>query len=223
MDFTVSITGFHQVVAKKAEQDMAALDTNYVEVTWHHGARPTHQVWQGKVYFWDRGFEDSLAELPETLDNSGESGIIDEKITYRMMNIYDEDALNPYTSEEIEKELQSSSIGRYVSHHIEYDGYSITMNYDENAPYNLCGRIHNKDIIIFPINNNDALEISETIIHEFAHEHFGWKYTQEHEVNCRIYEYLHSHNTISENQISQIVEFVKKEYSDFPEGDLYGY
>ena len=71
------MTGFHQVVAKKAEQDMAALDTNYVEVTWHHGARPTHQVWQGKVYFWDRGFEDSLAEPPETLDNSGKSGIID--------------------------------------------------------------------------------------------------------------------------------------------------
>lgn len=70
------MTGFHQVVAKKAEQDMAALDTNYVEVTWHHGARPTHQVWQGKVYFWDRGFEDSLAEPLETLDNSAESGII---------------------------------------------------------------------------------------------------------------------------------------------------
>ncbi len=77
MDFTVSITGFHQVVAKKAEQDMAALDTNYVEVTWHHGARPTHQVWQGKVYFWDRGFEDSLAEPPETLDNSAKSGILE--------------------------------------------------------------------------------------------------------------------------------------------------
>lgn len=73
------MTGFHQVVAKKAEQDMAALDTNYVEVTWHHGARPTHQVWQGKVYFWDRGFEDSLAEPPETLDNSAKSGIMFSK------------------------------------------------------------------------------------------------------------------------------------------------
>ena len=71
------MTGFHQVVAKKAEQDMAALDTNYVEVTWHHGARPTHQVWQGKVYFWDRGFEDSLAEPPETLDNSEKGGIME--------------------------------------------------------------------------------------------------------------------------------------------------
>ena len=73
------MTGFHQVVAKKAEQDMAALDTNYVEVTWHHGARPTHQVWQGKVYFWDRGFEDSLAEPPETLDNSAKSGIMESR------------------------------------------------------------------------------------------------------------------------------------------------
>ena len=71
------MTGFHQVVAKKAEQDMAALDTNYVEVTWHHGARPAHQVWQGKVYFWDRGFEDSLAEPPETLDFSEKSGILE--------------------------------------------------------------------------------------------------------------------------------------------------
>lgn len=73
------MTGFHQVVAKKAEQDMAALGTNYVEVTWHRGARPSHQVWQGKVYFWDRGFDDSLAEPPETLDNSAESGIMETR------------------------------------------------------------------------------------------------------------------------------------------------
>ncbi len=92
------MTGFHQVVAKKAEQDMAALDTNYVEVTWHRGARPTHQVWQGKVYFWDRGFEDSLAEPPETLDNSAESGIIDEKKP-RLLFMNDIDDFNAWQEE----------------------------------------------------------------------------------------------------------------------------
>ncbi len=34
---------------------MEALGTEYVEVTWHSGARPSHQEWQGKVYRWNRG------------------------------------------------------------------------------------------------------------------------------------------------------------------------
>ena len=152
-----------------------------------------------------------------------ESGRINAKIKHRMMNFYDEDFYNPYTSDEIEEELQFSPIGRYVSHWIEYDGYSIEMNYDKNASKNLCGEIRDKRITVYPRNHDNAQEISETIIHEFAHEKFEWVDTQENEVNCRIYEYLHSHDTISKDQISEIVKFVKEEYSELPEGDLYGY
>lgn len=44
------MTGFNQVVAKVNEDNAEQLDTEYFEVSYHRGARPTHQVWQGRVY-----------------------------------------------------------------------------------------------------------------------------------------------------------------------------
>lgn len=32
------------------EDNAKELGTDYFEVTWHSGARPSHQEWQGKVY-----------------------------------------------------------------------------------------------------------------------------------------------------------------------------
>lgn len=43
-------TGFNQVVGKINEENAEKLGTNYFEVSWHGGARPSHQVWQGRVY-----------------------------------------------------------------------------------------------------------------------------------------------------------------------------
>lgn len=43
-------TGLNQVVSKINEENAQKLGTNYFEVSWHSGARPTHQVWQGRVY-----------------------------------------------------------------------------------------------------------------------------------------------------------------------------
>ena len=44
------VTGFNQVVAKVNEDNAEQLGTEYFEVSYHRGARPTHQVWQGRVY-----------------------------------------------------------------------------------------------------------------------------------------------------------------------------
>lgn len=44
------MTGFNQVVAKVNEDNAEQLGTEYFEVSYHGGARPTHQVWQGRVY-----------------------------------------------------------------------------------------------------------------------------------------------------------------------------
>ena len=44
------VTGLSQLTAKVNEQNAKELGTEYFEVTWHSGARPSHQVWQGKVY-----------------------------------------------------------------------------------------------------------------------------------------------------------------------------
>lgn len=44
------VTGVNQIQGKMNEQVARDLDTDDYEVTWHMGARPSHQEWQGKVY-----------------------------------------------------------------------------------------------------------------------------------------------------------------------------
>lgn len=44
------MTGMSQLTAKINDDNAKALDTDMFEVTWHSGARPEHQVWQGKWY-----------------------------------------------------------------------------------------------------------------------------------------------------------------------------
>lgn len=44
------MTGLSQITAKINEQNSEELHTKYFEVSWHSGARPSHQVWQGRVY-----------------------------------------------------------------------------------------------------------------------------------------------------------------------------
>ncbi len=44
------MTGVTQVTGKINEMNAKELETEYFEVSWHGTARPTHQLWQGKVY-----------------------------------------------------------------------------------------------------------------------------------------------------------------------------
>ena len=44
------MTGFSQITGKINEQNAEELETDMFEVTWHGGARPSHQVWQGRWY-----------------------------------------------------------------------------------------------------------------------------------------------------------------------------
>lgn len=44
------LTGMSQVTGRITDENAQRLGTNYFEVTWHGGARPSHADWQGKVY-----------------------------------------------------------------------------------------------------------------------------------------------------------------------------
>lgn len=44
------MTGVSQITGKIAEYNADILGTEYFEVAWHVGARPTHAVWQGQVW-----------------------------------------------------------------------------------------------------------------------------------------------------------------------------
>ena len=46
------MTGSSQLTGKISEMNAKKLHTDYFEIDWHEGARPTHRVWQGKV--WSR-------------------------------------------------------------------------------------------------------------------------------------------------------------------------
>lgn len=48
------MTGVSQLSAQINEMVMRDLGTEYVEVTAHLGARPSHQVWQGRIYHWKK-------------------------------------------------------------------------------------------------------------------------------------------------------------------------
>lgn len=47
---TTVLTGFRQIQGRINEQTAQELGTNYFEISYHVGARPAHQVWQGRVY-----------------------------------------------------------------------------------------------------------------------------------------------------------------------------
>ncbi len=44
------LTGFSQLSGQIVQKNAQELGTNYFEVSWHAGARPSHAEWQGKVY-----------------------------------------------------------------------------------------------------------------------------------------------------------------------------
>lgn len=44
------MTGLTQITAKVNDDNAKALETDTFEISWHSGARPTHQVWQGRWY-----------------------------------------------------------------------------------------------------------------------------------------------------------------------------
>lgn len=46
------MTGITQLTGHISDYNADTLGTDYFEIAWHAGARPTHQVWQGKV--WSR-------------------------------------------------------------------------------------------------------------------------------------------------------------------------
>jgi len=47
------MTGISQLTGRISEMNAEKLGTEYFEVAWHEGARPTHAEWQGRVYSKD--------------------------------------------------------------------------------------------------------------------------------------------------------------------------
>lgn len=167
---------------------------------------------------------DEIGEkLTKSIAKSDSSGIIKSKVSDRLINIHNDTDNGVFDFVEIENNLLLSEVGRSTAKYIEDEGMNITMNYDTNVPRKLCGEILGKNITVCAVNHYDLDSVSETIIHEICHRRFSWDVTQEDEINCRLYEHFHKHEEISDDEISKIVDFVRREYSEYPQGELYGY
>ena len=105
------LTGFRQVQAKINEQVAADLNTDQYEVSYHVGARPTHQPWQGKV--WTMQQLITVCGLGEVTGLCGAN-------CYHDYKVFPPGSVRTYTDEQLEQMNKEENIPR------EYHGKQYT-------------------------------------------------------------------------------------------------
>lgn len=106
------MTGFNQIVAKVNDDNAEKLGTEYFEVSWHGGARPTHQVWQGRVY---------TKEQLETVCGLGEvTGLCGANCYHSYYPFFPGISERTYTDEQLEEMNKQENIP------VEYNGKQYT-------------------------------------------------------------------------------------------------
>lgn len=187
-------TAVTQVAAKVTEQNMEKLHTEYVEVSWHATARPTHQVWQGRVFRWNRGKESSdnqnamgiIKNVAKTVDDDimNKAKILDLMISDK------EDAESIYSKQELLEEISESPIGQKTIEFIEKDNVAIQL--DNNRQFHSNRGYQQGNIIkIFLNNTGSKLIAAQTIIHEMTHYHYNIGNCQHAEAVCFAMEKMH--------------------------------
>lgn len=141
------MTGFNQVQAKMNEQVAKDLDTEYFEVSWHGGARPSHQVWQGKVY--------SRRELGSVCGLGSAGGLCG-------VNCYHNyDAFIPGTSVRTYTDSQLDEMNRQENELKSYDGkeYTTYEALQEQRRLERLMRKQRQDIKLFQSGEGDKGDI----------------------------------------------------------------
>ncbi len=94
------MTGFRQVQGKINEQVAAELGTDRYEVTYHVGARPTHQPWQGKVW--------TMQQLRDVCGLGTVTGLHGANC-YHDYNAFPRGAVRTYTDEELQQMMDGEN------------------------------------------------------------------------------------------------------------------
>lgn len=109
------MTGVHNLSNKINEQIAKELETEDYEVTAHYGARPTHAVWQGKVY--------SRRELESVCGLGSVTGLCGANCTHSYLPFIRGISTRTYTDEMLEDIREDDArIRKYRGK--EYDGYT---------------------------------------------------------------------------------------------------
>ena len=112
------LTGVQQLSAKMNEKIAKDLNTEYYEVTAHAGARPTHAVWQGRVYHYrDLGIVCGLGDV---------TGLCGANCRHSYYAFIPGVSVRTYTDEYLE-ELRQKDAEIRTYHGKQYNGYTATQ------------------------------------------------------------------------------------------------
>lgn len=106
------MTGITQITNKINEDNARALGTNFFEVSWHGTARPTHQIWQGRVY--------SSEELVSVCGLGGVDGLGGANCRHSYSPFVKGYSVRAYTDEQLEE------MGKKEGTQLEYKGKYYT-------------------------------------------------------------------------------------------------
>lgn len=106
------MTGLNQVTAKINEENAEKLGTDFFEISWHSGARPSHQVWQGRVY--------SKAELESVCGLGTVTGLCGANCYHSYSPFTPDITPRTYTDEQLDK------MNAEENEPIEYNGRTYT-------------------------------------------------------------------------------------------------
>ncbi len=107
------MTGYNQIQAKINEQTARRLGTDYFEVSYHRGARPEHQVWQGRVY--------SSVELRSVCGLGSVTGLCGANCYHWYDAFVPGVSVRTYTDEQLDRMMEEENTPR------EYDGKEYTV------------------------------------------------------------------------------------------------
>lgn len=144
---TALMTGFRQIVGHMNEQVAAELGTDTYEVSYHIGARPDHQVWQGRVY--------SYKELENVCGLGTVTGLCGANC-YHWYDIFIPGAsVRNYTDEELQEMMEEEN--KKTS----YDGkeYTTYEALQRQRKLELTMRVYRQDIKLMKESEVSELEI----------------------------------------------------------------
>lgn len=111
------LTGFRQVQGKIMEQVADELGTDMYEVTFHRGARPTHQPWQGKVW--------SMQQLQDVCGLGDVAGLKGANCRHDYRP-FPPGSVRNYTDEWLEQQIQEENTPKEY-HGKQYTTYEATQ------------------------------------------------------------------------------------------------
>jgi len=144
---TALMTGFRQITGYMNEQTAQELGTNDYETTYHIGARPSHQIWQGKVF--------SYQELESVCGLGSVTGLCGANCYHWYEPFILGVSVRNYTDEQLDQMIAEENKPRY------YEGkeYTTYTALQKQRNMELLMRKQRQDIVLLKEGEGDEFDI----------------------------------------------------------------